>query len=230
MLGGTELVEMWEDSQELSSLERSMLLVARWPGADSGSIASVADLNRRILGLRSHLFGTDIAFYAECDQCGEPLEFTVDVSRLASEETPDAERPLVIDGREMTCRPPSPAEVLAAVKTPDLGRWLARQCVRPKQDPDLTLELSDEDVSRIEDWLRDHHPLLEITLTILCPLCEYTWDQFLDVDDLIWRDIDMEARRLLEDVDRLARIYGWDEADILAMSPQRRARYLELTQ
>jgi hypothetical protein len=40
--------------------------------------------------------------------------------------------------------------------------------------------------------------------------------------------VEVQAMRLVGDVHALARIYGWTEADVLAMSPRRRATYLEL--
>jgi len=43
-----------------------------------------------------------------------------------------------------------------------------------------------------------------------------------------WAELAAEAKRLLREVDALARAYGWREADILALSSQRRHAYLEL--
>jgi hypothetical protein len=51
----------------------------------------------------------------------------------------------------------------------------------------------------------------------------------MDVAAFVWAEIESEARRLLLEVDVLARRYGWSERDILDMSPIRRYQYLELT-
>lgn len=231
MFGGTELLVVWEDGQELSSLERSMLAVRTWETVGDETTVSIDDLNRQVLRLRSLLFGKDIEFYATCDECGEPLEFTVDASQFASEEATVSEDPLLIGGVEVECHPPTAADLVAAAGMPDPPRWVAERCVRAKDDAvEQIPNLTHEDVGLIEDWLREQHPLLEVIFAIACPGCGHEWDQLLDIDGLLWRDIDSEARRLLEDVDRLARSYGWNEADILAMSPQRRARYLELSE
>jgi hypothetical protein len=37
----------------------------------------------------------------------------------------------------------------------------------------------------------------------------------------------LKARRILQQVDALARVYGWNEAEILSLSQKRRQRYLE---
>ena len=41
-------------------------------------------------------------------------------------------------------------------------------------------------------------------------------------------EVQARARRLLREVDVLARAYGWTEADVLALSEQRRTAYLEI--
>jgi len=230
VLGRAELVDVWEDGQELSSLERSMLTVLTWDTVDDVTAVTIDELNGRVLRLRSRLFGKDVEFYAQCEECGEEVEFTLDTSQLEASQGSGPGNPLLIDGREMVCRPPAAAEVIAALRAPDPRRWLAECCLQPMDDRSNKVpKLSDADVDGIEDRLRAGHPLLEVILEISCPTCEHKWDQLLDIDSLLWRDIDREARRLLDDVDRLARSYGWSEADILAMGPQRRARYLELS-
>jgi hypothetical protein len=40
--------------------------------------------------------------------------------------------------------------------------------------------------------------------------------------------VDARARRLLHEVDVLARTYGWTEDEVLALSEQRRASYLRI--
>jgi hypothetical protein len=43
-----------------------------------------------------------------------------------------------------------------------------------------------------------------------------------------WREIQSAARRIVLEVDALARSYGWSEAEILNMTPARRQLYLEM--
>jgi hypothetical protein len=44
----------------------------------------------------------------------------------------------------------------------------------------------------------------------------------------VWTELRAHARRLLREVDVLARAYGWTEPDVLALDERRRAAYLEL--
>ena len=50
----------------------------------------------------------------------------------------------------------------------------------------------------------------------------------MDVVGFFWREIQSAARRVVLEVDALARAYGWSEAAILGMSSARRNLYLEL--
>ena len=56
------------------------------------------------------------------------------------------------------------------------------------------------------------------------------WEASVDVGSFVWEEIAAEARRVVHEVDRLARAYGWREADILAMTPARRRTYLALVE
>ena len=49
----------------------------------------------------------------------------------------------------------------------------------------------------------------------------------LDPVAFLWAELDGWARRLAGEVHLLAAVYGWGEAEILAMSPPRRRLYLD---
>ena len=50
----------------------------------------------------------------------------------------------------------------------------------------------------------------------------------LDIAGFVWREVALAARRLLTEIHRLARAYGWSQQAIAAMSTPRRAAYLEM--
>jgi hypothetical protein len=50
----------------------------------------------------------------------------------------------------------------------------------------------------------------------------------VEIGQFLWTEIRARARRLLQEIDALARVYHWPEADILGMSDARRASYLEM--
>jgi len=71
-------------------------------------------------------------------------------------------------------------------------------------------------------------PHADIRLDLDCSACQARWQAPFDIVPFLWSAVDAWALRLLRDVHRLARAYGWREADILALSPPRRRCYLEL--
>ena len=50
----------------------------------------------------------------------------------------------------------------------------------------------------------------------------------LDAGQLLWEEIEARALVLLREVHHLASAYGWSEAQILALTPARRASYLAM--
>jgi hypothetical protein len=49
----------------------------------------------------------------------------------------------------------------------------------------------------------------------------------LDPPSFLWREVEARAACLLDEIDRLARAYGWSERDILGLGDARRAAYLD---
>ena len=71
-------------------------------------------------------------------------------------------------------------------------------------------------------------PAANIRLGMRCTDCGHAWDAVLDIGACFWDELGTRARQLLESVHRLASAYGWREAETLALSPARRAAYLNL--
>ena len=71
-------------------------------------------------------------------------------------------------------------------------------------------------------------PLAEIALELACPDCAATWSTPFDIVRFLWSEVDAWAARILDEVHVLASRYGWSEAEILALSPQRRQHYRDL--
>jgi hypothetical protein len=71
-------------------------------------------------------------------------------------------------------------------------------------------------------------PAASINLSLGCEDCGHHWLADFNIGSLLWDEIDGCARALLVEVHNLARAYGWTEQEILALSPQRRAAYLDM--
>ncbi len=83
-------------------------------------------------------------------------------------------------------------------------------------------------LDEVERQLEALDPAADLELAMTCGACGHAWQTSLDVGALVWEEIDGRAAAVLGDVHRLALAYGWSERAILALSPQRRAAYLEL--
>ncbi len=73
-------------------------------------------------------------------------------------------------------------------------------------------------------------PLADARLALSCPACGRPWEAAFDVVAFLWGELDAWARRTFAEVHALASAYGWREADVLALSPERRRIYLDLVQ
>ena len=69
--------------------------------------------------------------------------------------------------------------------------------------------------------------ILSVPAVRACPTCGAVSQPVLDPAALVWREFAALARRLEDEVHVLARAYGWSEPEILALSEQRRRRYVE---
>jgi hypothetical protein len=108
---------------------------------------------------------------------------------------------------------------------------LARSCIIDARSSDAPVpfeQLTEETILRVEERLAEADPAAEILLAIRCPSCACEWQTLFDIVPFFWTEISVQARRLLREVDLLARAYGWREADILAMTPLRRSLYLDM--
>jgi hypothetical protein len=80
----------------------------------------------------------------------------------------------------------------------------------------------------IGERLASADPLAETRLALACPSCHHAWDAGFDIGQFVWAEVEALARRVLWEVHALASAYGWSESITLALSPARRAMYLQL--
>ena len=73
-------------------------------------------------------------------------------------------------------------------------------------------------------------PQADTRINLTCPECRHAWSEVFDIASFFWAEVDALARRTLREVNVLARVYGWAERDILALSPSRRQIYLAMAQ
>lgn len=234
-----DLLRAWEEASVQHPLDRALtLLRAGWPEYARGELAriSVGARDSLLLSLRERLFGRALRAIADCPECAEALELSLTTSGLrAAPEVdaaaPPAEQLLEVDGVCVRFRLIDSRD-LAAVRFCDAvaaRRVLLERVVIAAHRGDQPIEeLSPEIEARLEERIAELDPQADIVLDLTCPQCGRRWQEPFDVLRFLWSDLDRWARRLFGEVDVLARVYGWREADVLALSPRRRRTYLEL--
>lgn len=235
------IVQLWEMGQRQHPLERMLtLLTVALPGVPRSDLLnlSVGQRDAYLLMLRERSFGRQFAGFAECPQCQERLEclFTLaDIwSGAAPVEVLGEVRQLQIEDYTLQVCLPTQADLLAIVGSRSLETahtHLLQRCVREVRyegEAIAVTALPDEIVAAIGEQMLQLDPQAEVQLTLNCPACEHSWSVLFDITTFVWAEISSQARRLLREVHLLATAYGWQEADILAMSAIRRQFYLEL--
>lgn len=242
----TTVLGLWERARPLDDTDRAVVLAGAV--APSATAAEVVDwpLGRRdarLLDLRSALSGPELEAVATCPDCAEEISFTLDVDRLgpgpsedaATYDTTDDGEPstVTVDGWRVRCRRLTSADLAAAAVTGDPAAGedvLLSRAMVDVEPPAGTQSVPLPPAVRraVTDALATADPLAEVVVELACPDCATGLTAIVDVAAFAWAAVDGHARRLLHDVDVLARAYGWNESEVLTLGDQRRAAYLDL--
>ncbi|MEM6353490.1 MAG: phage baseplate protein [Cyanobacteria bacterium P01_D01_bin.14] len=236
-LTALELLQAWEQGLSASPVRRALCLLAiafpEYAWADLTQL-SIGRRDALLLTLREWLFGTQLASVATCPNCGERLEFTFAVADVQVPHTPliPAESILQVDDYTVRFRLPNSLDLEAAASCQNpaaLQQQLLQRCLlaASRQETDCELATLPETVrAAIAARMAQDDPQADVQIALTCPACHHQWQATFDIVHFLWNELHAWAQRTLIDVHRLALAYGWREADILAMSPQRRQFYL----
>jgi hypothetical protein len=198
---------------------------------------SIGERDRVLLGLRENLFGSQVQSLVHCPKCNEGLEFAFEISQLRVEtELPETGRletePLELElaGQRVRFRLPNSLDLIAVSgisNAEQMRQTLLERCLL-EVEGGSEKSWNPESLELINQAMQQADPQAVIELNLNCPACTHRWAAIFDIASFLWREIDTWARRTLREVHRLARAYGWTEAEILALSGTRRRLYLEL--
>ncbi len=199
-----------------------------------------------MISIHVELFGGRLDGLAHCPRCATAVELNVPLAELtAGIPSPEPVEPLVVDGRTVHWRLPDDADLAAvagAATTDEAALLLVSRCVIGSEDPRNFGEMVaphapsgshfPENAQILRELLAERiaaaDPYADISFDLACPECGTWWESALDMADFVWAQLNTHARRLLGEVDELARAYGWSEREILGLSQGRRDAYLEL--
>jgi len=246
-----ELLCIWEGGRRESPVEQALtLLASACPGTPHEVLAalSIGQRDACLLDLRERLFGPVFSSLAACPGCGEQLEMNFHVRDLRAPGVPEPTQPLSLarSGYELSLRLPNSLDLLAlpsGASMQELRRELFERCLlefrktapkkgrRHRQDESAARsvsEIPDEIVDAAIARMSEADPQADVQLNLTCPCCEGRWKATFDIVSYLWRELQEQADRLLREVHLLASVYGWCEAEILALSSYRRQCYLEM--
>jgi predicted RNA-binding Zn-ribbon protein involved in translation (DUF1610 family) len=239
-LSDQEVLRVWESGLDEHPIDRALtVLAAVLPDAGRSELAamSVGRRDGHLMAVREANFGSRVSGVAECPQCGELLQWDLDLGdvRSARNEHEEGTNRLIMEGHELLYRLPDSTDLAAVALGGDVvhGRdTLLRRCVLEARKEGEQVDvgsLPEVVVSGLATEMEARDPQAETLLDFECPECGLRWQALFDVLTFLWTELQARAGNLLNDVHNLARAYGWSEKDILGMSAVRRRYYLEAT-
>ncbi len=202
-------------------------------GLDEARELAVGDREAIALHVRRLVAGEELPCVLDCPspECGERLEVTLHAGDLLVEpyawEGPLHEREL--GGRRVRFRVPSGGDVERAASHAGSGvdaaaRELLEGCVESLDGGELDAEAA----AALASLMEELDPQADISLGFACPECGAAGAVPFDAAAFVLAELAQRERSLEREVHLLALYYHWSEADIVAMAPERRRRYLEL--
>jgi hypothetical protein len=244
------LLSAWEQALGQTPLARAVVLLAAATGESPDRLArlSMGERDARLLALREAAFGPQLTSVTACPACGERLEMTFGADELRGKGEPrgtDESHSAQPHARDETCalgfagydvlfRLPNTLDLAAVAEGADVDAArgvLIERCIlsaRRGDDEVAFADLPREVLDAIAARMGEADPHGDIRLSLTCTRCAHEWREAFDVGQFLWAELHAWAARTLGEVHKLARAYGWREADILALSPARRQFYLDM--
>lgn len=211
------------------------------PSRERLAALSAGDRERLMLALCARLLGPEAFLVASCGSCGAIVEFTVNFAECAA--TRDADERIIPaqfafeseDGRwTARLRPPSGADLERAARGgPGASRALILACVESLAGPSGAAlsqsALPAHCEAAIADALLALDPAAETHVRADCPSCGAPIEALLDGLSIVQSALG-GARRIYEEVFRMAQSYHWSEAEILSLPMRRRRQYLAIAE
>lgn len=237
------LLDAWELCQRRHRDELAVALLELFSGLPAEQCLSlpVGQRDRVLLSAYKRNFSAALEVRDECDDCGEAIEFSLRVDELLSAHdgtVPDRLR-IEADGWTVDCAPlnsiaiiRSQYDAIAVDDIRSIGRRVLEHLiegVHKGDNPRATDDLPQHVFEQVAEGCFAADPLAEISVQPQCPDCGREWTAVIDVTEFLKQRVNALAQKLLLQIHRLASFYGWGEETILALTPARRAAYLELT-
>jgi hypothetical protein len=243
LTGGDEM-QLEEQSSLTPAAWANRLLAACTLDLASGSpvglpvvrTLSLGDRERLLLAAYAANFAGTADMVLNCGKngCGETIELQLDLATFLAERPgrgDGAQTFTIAEGEtQVTCHLPTAGDLEAVA---ELGRTnpaaaadaLVARCLVAASEP--TGPRDPPLLDRLAKEVERRDPDAEIRIAVTCPSCGTAVQALLDAGAILRARCAM-GEGIHAEVARLARVYHWSEAEILALPRQRRRRYLDL--
>jgi hypothetical protein len=236
-----ELLTVWEEGRSRHPLDRALMLAA-W-GQPDWPIEAIPDypvgqVNYALFKLRRRIFGQNIQTVCACRHCGETLDITFNLDEFICEDNHGMEftsKVLAVDVDHYQFRIPTTRDLSRIVQLKnetDAAHQLLKDCQIAQEPHGIFNRLESRDLQallpRVSHALEALDPHADTSLNLLCKCCGQSFEVALDIAQYLWDEITLKAKTLLQEIDALARAYGWREHEILSLKESRRKAYLEM--
>ena len=234
VMGDADLISLWERGLRRHPLDRALLtLAAAFPEIPREHLADwpLGRRNQALAKARCHLFGACVHGWVACDNCNEKLELELDGQLLAGAKTEtDSATDETVSAYGRTFRLPTSRILAHAASLSDPAEGAARIAEECEVEKTPNVRWSESELADIGEKLALADPFSEMRISLHCPKCGSDWQAILDIPSFFWIEIEGRVRQILFAIHALASAYGWSEAEILSLSDERRALYLEMAQ
>ena len=233
----SEIIQLWETACRYHPVDRALCMlqpVLPDQSRDELAALTIGQRDALLLALRQATFGDLLAGVSHCPECASTVEFELSCHSLCSGVTAPHPEQLNESGYKLMIRPLNSFDLAeAAMAESETGSRaiLIQRCVSEAlyHNQTVTLEALPREVEeRIAEAALAADTQAETLLDLSCPDCRHQWQSVLDIAHILWLEISARAQRLLFEVHVLAKAYNWCETEILELSPQRRATYLQM--
>jgi hypothetical protein len=161
-------------------------------------------------------------FEARCEQCGEPYDLSIDLSRPAYRESDCAAGTAIVETslgtRHFAVPTGEHEERFALLPGGDPRRGFAGLCGLSSAAAEEALQFGEHDLELIDEALQSASPDIADSVAIICPSCKSATSGRIDPLEFAFpREGD-----ILREVHLIARAYGWSLRDILRLKARQR--------
>jgi hypothetical protein len=222
------LLEAWDRACAATEVARGAVLAQQLGLQPVAVAATVARTAASMIELHRTFFGDIAEMIMTCASCGESLEVEVDLAACGAGQSTADRREIVTGAGPMVVRALTITDLIVVRDCIDPVDALLERLVPDGADDRAALSADDREL--IDAVAQDLAGAAGTVISARCPGCGALGRSGLDPTALVWERVERWALDQLAVVAALARAYGWSETEVLALSPTRRARYLELAQ